>query len=544
MLMPSTTLRPGPPAELVRQAMEGLVQARMAAAESRRLLVEGDWRPLVWALLGRLGYSDKVRSALMARVKRSSNVLLKILRKVALAYKVPPTRSIQGASDEAMKAFARIVLEDGGLLTMPQRWERLVWAMNVVITVPVVYAANNAFGRRLGFEVLLPSNTEVVTPEDSPTARPIASVTAIVERGQHSIGVPQKWVVLDHQAWSTYDSEGNLQGRVEHRAGVWPGVEWRRDHGADWWCSEKGEGVVEACLEVSHIGARLDWIRQGQDHKRELLITEELANVPNQVAGTDGPVEVPIDPNNLRYEVHDAIVTVDQHLAHIQLHARDGAEALGIDADLLDFAAGPEGIEPLVAAQKHDDLMALRTATTVHFKKAEKELAWKTWLVLQGSGHPAASLLRPSQLADDYEATWSELDFVDHPETRLRVLEGEVNLGLKSTVDAYMAQHPGMTREQAKKEIRRIDEEEAERAEFLATRNIPRLVRDRRSNVAELQGRIGGMTGGEARREERDDTDRGSERSNDNSNGADDPERDRPTPSAGASADRRARGSR
>jgi hypothetical protein len=544
MLPPSTTLRPASPAELVKQVASGPSRARMMEAENRRLILEGDWRPLVWSLLLKYNYNNLILQAVAARVKRTPNVAKQVIRKVALAYKVPPQRSIADASEDTERAFRRLVLEQGKLQSHPQRWERLVWGLNVVITVPVVYPApGQPFGRRLGYELLLPSDTEVVTIEDSPTALPIASVTSVVESGYAAQDGPRKWCVLDDKAWTTFDSRGTQISRVEHGMGVWPGTVWRREDGADFWCQELGAGLFDATLEVAHIGARMDWIRQGQDHKREFLFCEDLKAVPRQVAGSDGPVEVELSPSEIKYETHDASVPIAEHVKHQIRHARAGAEALGVDADLVDWVEGSEGIEPIVAAQKHDELMGLRTATTVHFGLAEKDSAWKTGLALQGAAHPLAPLLRPSALADDFEAVWSELDFVDEPEARLRVLEGEVNLGLKSTVDAYMAKHPGMTREQAKKEIRRIDEEEAERAEFLAKRNTPRLVRDRRSNVAELQGRIGGMTGGEARREARDDRD--SERSDES---AADPERgrgtNRPADAAAAGRSARARGRR
>ena len=546
MLHPSTTLRPATPAKLVEMVMSGPSGARMAEAERRRLVLEGDWRPLVWALMQRYRYSDAVFAAVSARVKRAPCVAQQVIRKVALAYKVPPMRSIANASEDTEKALRRVLLEQAELRTQPQRWERLVWGLNVVITVPVVYPApGQPFGRRLGYELLLPSNTEVVTVEDSPTATPIASVTCVVEGGYEQ-QENRKWVVLDDQAWWTFDSKGELRGRVEHRAGVWPGTVWRRAHGADWWCQEHGAGLFDATLEVAHIGARMDWIRQGQDHKREMIFTEDLQALPRQVSGSDAPIEVGTDPTSIRFQVEDASVPITQHVAHQVHHARAGAEALDVDADLMDWREGSEGIEPIVAAHQHDNLMALRTATTIHFASSEQDLAWKSALILRGAGHPVAALLRPADVYDNYEAHWSELDFVDHPETRLRVLEGEVNLGLKSTVDAYMAKHPGMSRAQAKAEVLRIVEEEAEIAKFLAERNLPRLVRDRRSNVAELQGRIGGMTGGEARREDRDDrNERNPERGDDADAGASERSTSTDRPAAAAAGRRaRARGRR
>lgn len=502
MLLPSTTLRPSTPEGYVEQIVSGPSRARMAEFENRRLILEGDWRPLVWGLMRRYEYSDDIYRKVAQRVKRSSNVANKVLRKVALAYKVPPQRTIAKASEATQKAFRKVVLEQGGLTVHPQRWERLVWGMNVVITVPTVYPAPaEPFQRRLAYEALTGANTEVVTREDSPTAEPVASVTEIVTRGGYDFG-PSTFVVIDDKAYTTIDSDGKFIGRVPHNAGIWPGTVWRRQHGSDWWCTDVGAGLFEATLEVAHIMARLDWIRQGQDHPREFLFTSEMQDVPRQVAGSDGPVEVPVSPNEARYQLENVAVSPDNHVKHAIQHARDGAESLGVDADLLDFQEGAEGIEPLVAAQKHGDLMALRQSTIPHFRRAEKQSSWKTSLVLRGAGHPVSRQLRPSAIMDGFEAHWSELEFVDHPETQLRVLEAEVDMGLKSTIDAYMAKHPGMSREEAKAEVRRIDEEEAERADFLAKRNSPRLLKDRRSNIAELQGRIGGMESGITRSED------------------------------------------
>lgn len=500
MLRPTTTLRPAPHKTLIEQAQGAFQRERMERAERRRLVLEGDWRPLVWAMLWQYGYGDKMRDALARRVKRSPNVALKFLRKVALAYRVPPTRTIAGANETTDKAFRRLMLKGSGLLTEAPRWERLVWGLNVVITVPVVRPApGQPFGRALSYELLLPSNTEVVLPDDNPHSKPVASVTAFNAGEAFGASEQTVWTILDDEAWTTYDSKGRQLQRAPHNAGIWPGTEWRRLRGADWWASDIGEGLFDATVEAAHLAARLDNIRQGQDHFRELLFSEDIAQIPQQVSGSDGPMEVPLGPEDAKYVVENAIVPIDQHRDHITFHAREGAETMGVDADLIDFAAGADSIEPMVAAQKHDDLMALRRDTTTHFAESERDSAWKTALVLQGARHPLASLLQPSKIYDGFEANWSDLDFVDQPSERVRVLESEIDLGLKSTIDAYMALHPGVSREEAKKAVRRIDEEEAERAEFLAERNIPRRVRDRLSDVPELQGRIGGMVAGTSR---------------------------------------------
>lgn len=502
MQQPSTTLRPGSHKSLIEQVLAGPSLARMQQAEQRRQVLEGDWRPHVWALMRRYAYSDEVFAKVAQRVKRSSNVANRVIGKVALAYKVPPMRTIAGASEATQTAFREVVLEESGFAVQTQRWERLVWGMNVVITVPMVHVEpGRPSGRRLEYAVLTGANTEVVTAEDSPTAIPRASVTMVVERGELQ---PSKIVILDDQAWTTYTAEGKLQGRVEHGAGVWPGTPWRRIESADWWARYEGAGLFEATLEVAHILARLDWIRQGQDHKREVLFTEEMGRVARQVAGSDAFVDIEIGPEDARYQVEDASVPVGEHNKHAIGHARDGASSIGVDPDLLDFKEGAEGIEPIVAAQKHDELKTLRMGSIEHFRMSERDSAWKTALVLRAARHPSAPLLQPSVIMDGYKANWSDLEFVDHPETRLRVIEAQIDLGLKSKVDAFMAEHR-VGREAAAKEVMRVAEEEAMHADFLSERNTPRLLRDRTSNIAELQGRIGGITGGERRNPDDDD---------------------------------------
>lgn len=504
MFKPDTTLRPGTHRELIAQVEGGESRARMFECERRRMILEDDWRPLVFAHMTSLGYSPEVLGALTVRLKRNSNVAAKVLRKVALAYRQPPHRTIKDASDETQKAFRTLVLEQAKLATLPQRWERQIWMMNVAITVPVVYPSSGQFGSRLAYETFHGANTEVVTAELSPSAEPIASVTTLVPYGATRWG-DKRYLVIDAEAWTTYDAKGHQIHRVPHGAGVWPGTVWRRQYGSDWWMRQAGEGLVDATIEVAHIAARLDWIRQGQDHKREFLFCEHSERIPSQIAGADAAIHIPLSQDEAKYVIEDAAVAIDQHVAHMVMHARDGVESIEVDADLLDYKEGSEGLDIIVAAQKHDDLVALRAATIEHLRLSEKDSAYKTALVLRGARHPQSRLLQPDEVAESFQAHWSELDFVDHPAERLNVMEHEINLGLKSTIDAFMAQHRGMSRDEAKAEVRRIDEEEAERAEFLATRNTPRLLRDRRSNVPELQGRIGGLVSGEQRNETDDD---------------------------------------
>lgn len=499
MKTPDTTLRPATHLELIRQVEAPEVRARMFEAERRRQILEDDWRPLVYARMQDLGYDWQVLAALQRRVKTSSNVAAKVLRKVCLAYRQPPMRSITGSSDEAQRAFRSLVLEQAKLNTLPQSWERRVWLMNRAITVPVVYPSDaHPFGQRLAYETLDGSNTEVVTADGSPTAEPIASITCLIPHGANR-WQRKHYLILDHVGWWTYDHHGYLLSVAPHGAGVWPGTVWRRSHGSDWWQRSTGLGLVEATIEVAHIAARLNWIRQGQDHNREMLITERASQIPMQVAGSDKPLHVPLPKDEFEYIIKDAKVSIDEHVKHMVTEARDGVESVGIDPDLLDYREGTEGLDVIVAAQKHDELVALRAATTEHFRLAERDSAVKTAKVLRGARHPQSRLLPPEQIEEHFEAHWSELDFVDHPADRLEVLEHEIDLGLKSRVDAYMALHRGKSREQAKAELQRIAEEESDLADILVTRNVPGTLRDRIANLAQLQGRIGGMVGGDNR---------------------------------------------
>lgn len=483
-----TTLR-----DMLARAQHINVMARQADAADRLLILEGNWREVAQGYIHQLYRTPEWKRGISKRVKRNHNVLATLTDKCCVSYKVPPVRRLKDAAQASQDAYAELLVESS-ITTRAKSWERYAFALNVAIVVPVV-RPDPREGKRLDYETILPHCCEVTTDPTDPMGSPRSIVYAVKDGSDRTGGRnPITHVVLDDEAWWYLDEHGRTVNAIPHGAGVFPGVPFRLvDPIDDWWCSFRGSGAVDATLAVTHLSARLDWIRDFQDHKRELFASETLQAIPIQVAGPEGAMQIPMRAGDFDYKVEDLIVPIDEHAKHIRLHKRAAAESLGVPPVLLDDEAqGP--VSDLVAAQQHEALAGIRSAHIDHLTKAESELAWKTALVLRGAGHRLASKLPPDLVAEKFSISFPPLSFVDHPKVRAEVYKAKIDLGLLSTFRAYHEEHPHLTFEQARAEVLQIAEEEAEVNKLYVERNLPRAVDERRNTIAQIQGRDGGDT--------------------------------------------------
>ena len=157
-------------------------------------------------------------------------------------------------------------------------------------------------------------------------------------------------------------------------------------------------------------------------------------------------------------------------------------------------------------AAQHAALAELRNDHIEWYRECERELAWRTSLMLQGSGHRLAADLPPDLVAETFEVEYPELTFVEHPEVRARVARERVSLGLSSTAREYQREHPEMTIEEAEAEVIEIAEQEGRLNELYIRNNWPRGSADKQT-LAQAQGAIGGQASGEARQVDDDDDD-------------------------------------
>ena len=493
-------------AELLAHAQEANVRARQADAEQRVLLLQENWRHLVVSYVGNIYRTPAVRQAIQRRIKRTYNVLQQIANRVCVAYKIQPVRQLEGARDDQREAFAALMRESR-IATKAKTWERHTFACNVAITVPRVYESPAGLGPQLTYEMILPDRCEAYTSDNDPMGDPVM-VAYTVKDGSDFTGQPLQSIVLDAEAWHYYDHRGNRIRSVPHGAGVFPGTVWRlEDPVDDWWSSHRGSGIVDATIEVAHLAARMDWVRHGQDRKREVLFAGDMPKIPTQIAGAEGPVEIPLPPDLARLDVFDLNTSIENHLAHIRAYLHQAAESIGVPSTLVDF--DPSATSGEINAQQHAALADVRQSHIEWYRQAEHDSAWKTALVLRGMRHPSARLLPPDLVRESFAIDYPDLLYVEEPTTRLSNAKARVAQGLSSTFREYLREHPSITFAEAREQVLAMAREEGELNQFYITNNIPRDPDQRQKTIAQLQGQAGGEASGESRNEDaqNDDSD-------------------------------------
>ena len=461
-------------------------------------ILAGSFAPYVAAFVAPRYKEPTVRKKVISWISSSPNIMQALCDLACKVYKKSPTRELKGAKVRTSTAY-RKVLKEARWNVKAKMLERRVYAANVAIVVPVVRMGQ--LGPVLHYDTLLPHATEIDPDPSDPWGSPRAACWELPS--PHVVDGPKHAAILDKEAYHFYEDD-KLVRTVPHNAGVFPGVAFRlRESPAlnDWWDSARGEAVVQHQLMAAHILARMRYVRHGQDRKKEFVVAEGIDKLPFQVAGAEGAIEFPIHPSEFEYIVQDVNTSIDEHSKHMRLELREAARSMGFPPDLIDFDPGTEAIESIVAQQQHATLADMRDDAIDFFDVGEHELAYKTALVLRGANHPAARLIEPSEIYDRFTVKWPDLTFVEHPKVRLEVAKMRIDLGVSSVPREYAAMHD-IPFEEARAEVVKIAEEEIEIGSMFAEHNVSRVADDRHQNLAQLQGRQGGLASGETRKNE------------------------------------------
>lgn len=485
--------------EMAERAMDAATFARKTAAERKLLILQGNWRGLAQSYVASLYSEDAVRRAVSQRVKVTANVLLQVTKQVCVAYEREPLRRIMGASEEQAKAYAKVSRE-AQIRVCGKEWERKTFGLGATIVVPIV--------RRMqfGYMHLLPHAFELIADPDDPMGDPLAVVVELADSSDRT-DRRLKYALLDHDAWWFYNERAQPIGQpIYHNAGIFPGATFRLSKPEDDWFDQfRSDGLVDATLEVAHLRARMDWVRFHQDRYKETLATEALAQLPSQVVGAEGPVELGIDPSEVKWDVLDVNTSIENARAHIRDHLEAACEAYGIPVSAVDVSHLVESVTPLGHLISHQAAEKIRADHAAHLDHAERDLAWKSALVMRGMGHPDASRLPPDLVRQGFEVEFVSSPYLQDPQTQLLVDKAEVDQGLASTYRVYMRRHPGVTFEEAKSEVDKIAEEEATLDKVYIEHGLPRDSALRGASREKLLGTIGGQRSGQVRAEPQDD---------------------------------------
>lgn len=478
---------------MAERDQEANVRARKQAAEQRLLILNGQWKMLAMSYTGPYYKSDAARREILKRIKTTTNVFRQLCEQVCVAYERQPMRRIVNASPETSVAFSK-VLAEAKIGIRAKGWERRAFAMNTIVVVPHVQRG------RLGYLNLLPHCFEMIADPVDPMGDPAALVVEMADTSDR----PEKrikYAVLDHEAWRYYDENSRPAGApVFHNAGIFPGTVFRlSDPVDDWYDQFRWDGLVEATLEVAHLRARQDWVRFHQDRWKEMFMSEKVDNLTFQVVSAEAPLEVPMDPQTTRWQVEDMNASIENSRAHIRDHMEAAAESLGIPVSAIDISSLVESVSPLGHLLSHQASEKVRANNVGFLDDAERDLHWKSALVMRGMGHPLARSLQPDEVRSGFEADFIPAPFVQDPEKQLRTEKAEVSQGLASTYQIFMRRHPGTTLEEAIERVNEIAEQEARLDKIYMEHGMPKDSELRGASREKLLGTIGGQRSGQVR---------------------------------------------
>ena len=478
---------------MAERAHDHAASARKQEAERRLLIMQDQWRNLAMSYVGSLYQTAEVRRAVQKRVKTTTNVLRQLANQVCVAYERQPLRRLVDAPEASSRAFAK-VLREAKIATRAVGWERKTFGLNVALVVPVVRHG------QLDYVTLLPHCFEVVADPENPIGDPLAVVVELANTSDRP-GRKLRYAVLDDRAWHYFDERAVPMGKPTfHGAGVFPGTPFRlSDPTDDWFDQFRGEGIVEATLQVAHLRARMDYVRFHQDRFKEMFMTAQQENLTVQVVSAEAAVEFPVDPHEARWQVEDMSLSINEHRAHIRDHIEAAAESVGIPVSAVDVSKLIESVTPLGHLLSHKAAEKVRAEHVSHLDQAEHDLHWKSALVMRGMGHPLARHLDPALVRKSFEVAFIPAPFVQDPLTQLQVDKAEVDQGLASTYQIYMRRHPGTTLEEAMERVDEIAAQEARLDTIYMKHGLPKDSSLRRASREQLLGVIGGQRSGEVR---------------------------------------------
>ncbi len=456
---------------------------RKEAALRREKIMAESFDDLVMDRINEI-YTDPMIKSQLGRFAQSSfiNPLKNITDRLAVAYKDVPPRTLEGdASDDDNTNFQQLIF-DGRITIEAKKWLKWALVSNVVIVVPQIL---DRMRPRLKWRMYLPSESEVITAQDDPH-----EVDVLGYRIQGD------WVgIIDAAAFYVYDELNKLRELVPHDLGVFPGTIFRLDDPVmDFWSSTRGDSMVKATIEISHLMAVMAWVRKGQNRKGLFIAAEDLnkALSEGQLMLAEKPIEVNADPSSFKFEALDMVTAIKEFDEHIRLIYHEVAEQNGLPSFMVDFpsSAAAQSNNGFASAQQHAHLDEIRQDHIEFLRISERDLMIKTSQIAKAGQHLNA--VDPKLVVEDFRIVWPPLTFIDDP---LRKLDNwkkkiELNVGF-SQVDVVMELFPGITRQRAGALIERGIEERKLVADFHAENNLSADAN--MGTIAQVNGQEGGQ---------------------------------------------------
>ena len=474
---------------------------RRADAQARLKIDREDFRDLIEARIDQVYDVAAIRAKVKRFVTTAINPLQMIADRIAVAYRVPPTRSIRDEA-EASETWAKLMRETK-IATRAKQWGRYAFLTNVchVIPWPVVKPGEPVQIRY----VTVTADVSDVASSDDPEVPEVLWYDV-----QGAPGMPQaRTVFVDAEAWSFLDGEGKLIDAMPHDLGVAPFSTFRvrpMPHG-DYWDRYRGRRLIDATLDVSRVVAAMGYVRKDQNKKLMSMFSDRLdENVPSEQAlQPEHPIVATAAPADIGFQIHDLTTQTGPFADEINFHLEALADSFGVPLFVLDPSAGNgQGMSLEQSARAFSALSELRDQQVEMLREAETDLAYKTALVADKFGHPLS--VDPELVRTNYDVRFAPLTFITHPRERMAYYVEAIGLGLLDQAAAYQHEHPELTIEEAEVRVMEHAERRARINDFQAARNMPTDPSQDGDSLAAQQGREGGRPTGSGNNDDEPDS--------------------------------------
>jgi hypothetical protein len=460
---------------------KGYVLSRKGDAAARVAIDQERHRHLIVQEIYRLYETDDGKESVSRHARITRNVLKRTADTLAVAYERPPVRKFGAdGSAEMARAWRATVLEEGMFNLRAEQWARYAFITNVVHVLPSVVDG------RLHYTMVLPHAADVVFgPGDTEPS----ILVYLVDGGDY------QRVAVDNERFWYITKDWKLAGEFRHGyIGVdgrpmQPWIPWRahpRLDGYDYWTRGIGRQLVDATLKVGVVNAAMEAVRQRNNSKLSTLTANRIDEdvPPGQTVSPERPLLL---RNKATFEVHDLIVPVESFLADIDGDISAIADAYNLPPAALDRSKAGDDFAIFTAVAK------ARERQEKHLRRADLETSIKSAIIMRADGHSATAALDPERVARSLELEYQRSTFMERPKDRFESYRAELSLGLASPVDLRMREHPSEDKATATTNAKDTIEERNEFNELLAERNMSADAGQDGENLAQLQGRLGGL---------------------------------------------------
>jgi hypothetical protein len=424
--------------------------------------------------------TDDGRRQVAKHVDVTRNVLARTANALSVAYKRPPIRTFEKGTRKLERAWRSAVMDSARYNLLAEQWARYAWICNVVHVIPQVHEGE------LVFDEVLPHAADVVF---GPGERKPSILVYL------SDGPAWVRVAVDNERYWYLDENWNVVAEFAHGyrdlkgRPMQPWIPWRvraRLGSMDYWLRGVGRQLVDTTLKVGVVNAAMGAKRQAGDSKQPVLTARNIdQDVPaSQQLGGEHPILL----RGGELTAIDLINPVREWIEQMDADIEALAESYGVTRGAVDRSKSAD------AWQEHVQISEHRESQIPSLLAADRQTSIKASIIMRADGHPDAGPIDPRKVAEKLRIVFQGHTFHERPADRMDFYEKERSAGLASHVDQRMREHPSEDREQARAAVKATIEERNEFAELLAARNLSADAGQDSDNLAQLQGRLGGMT--------------------------------------------------